>query len=119
MDKTILISLSTEDLQTLIVNSVNSCLKFAHLNEHKNSANSEQFLNIEQASLFLSLSKATLYAKVSRGVIPFSKPQGTKRLYFSENELREYLKTGRKKTNQEIEEEAEEYLKKDRRPTSC
>ena len=87
--------------------------------DSQNSEQIDKLLTIEEAANFLSLSKATLYAKVSKGVIPFSKPQGTKRLYFSENELREYLKTGRKKTNQEIEEEAEEYLKKERRSASC
>jgi len=35
-----------------------------------------------------------------------------KRLYFSRTELLEYLKAGRKKTNAEIEGEAETYLKR-------
>jgi len=34
----------------------------------------------------------------------------SKRLYFSNFELMEYLKMGRKKTNAEIEADAEEYL---------
>ena len=35
-----------------------------------------------------------------------------RRLYFSKDELMEYLRVGRKKTNSEIEAEANEYLKK-------
>jgi len=36
----------------------------------------------------------------------------SKRLYFSKNDLIEYLKKGRRKSNDEIEEEASNYLKK-------
>lgn len=68
----------------------------------------EQLLTIQQAAEFLSLSVPTLYSKVSKGELPVMK-QG-KRLYFSRTELMEYIKEGRKKTNAEIEAEAEAYL---------
>ena len=68
----------------------------------------EQLLSIQQAAEFLSLSVPTLYSKVSKGELPVMK-QG-KRLYFSRTELMEYIKEGRKKTNAEIEAEAEAYL---------
>ena len=68
----------------------------------------EQLLTIQQAAEFLSLSVPTLYTKVSKGELPVMK-QG-KRLYFSRTELMEYIKEGRKKTNAEIEAEAEAYL---------
>ncbi len=70
----------------------------------------ERFLNIREASDFLNLSVPTIYSKVSKGELPVMK-RG-KRLYFSANELTEYLKAGRKKSNAEIEQEAEAYLKK-------
>jgi len=38
-----------------------------------------------------------------------------KRLYFSREELKEYLKKGRMKTNDEIQEEAHRYLIKPKR----
>ena len=70
----------------------------------------ERFLNIEEAADFLRLAIPTVYSKVSRGELPVMK-QG-KRLYFSRAELLDYLKAGRKKTNAEIEQDAESYLSK-------
>lgn len=72
--------------------------------------NPDQLFSIDEASEFLSLSKATLYSKVSRGELPVMKR--SKRLYFSRVELMGYLKEGRKKTNAEIEAEADQYLAK-------
>lgn len=68
----------------------------------------DQLLTIQQAAELLHLSVSTLYVKVSKGELPVMK-RG-KRLYFSQNELVEYLKQGRKKTTGEIEAEAEAYL---------
>ena len=70
----------------------------------------EKFLTIEEAAKFLDLTVQTVYVKVHRGELPVMK-RG-KRLYFSDIELVEYLKAGRKKTNAEIDAEAETYLKK-------
>lgn len=110
MNKTILISLPIEDLQTVIIDCVNSCLR----NNKKTNTDSieqpEQFLTIQEASQFLNLTVPTIYSKVSKGELPVMKR--SKRLYFSSIELMEYLKKGRKKTNVEIREEAENYLKK-------
>lgn len=70
----------------------------------------DQLLTIEEAAELLSLSKPTIYSKVSKGELPFMKR--SKRLYFSKSELIEYLKKGRKKTNTELEKEAEAYVKR-------
>jgi len=68
----------------------------------------EQFLTIEEASKLLKLTVPTCYSKVSKGELPYMKKG--KRLYFSNIELKEYLKEGRVKTNSEIEEEVNTYL---------
>jgi len=68
----------------------------------------EQLLTIQEAAEFLSLTVPTIYSKVSKGELPVMK-RG-KRLYFSRTELMEYLKQGRKKSNAEIEREAEACL---------
>jgi excisionase family DNA binding protein len=73
----------------------------------------EQLLTIQQAAEFLRLSVPTLYTKVSKGELPVMKR--SKRLYFSRVELLEYLKEGRKKSNAEIEAEAEAYLSNSKR----
>jgi excisionase family DNA binding protein len=70
--------------------------------------NPDQLLTIQQAAEFLSLSVPTLYTKVSKGELPVMKR--SKRLYFSRTELLEYLKDGRKLTNTEIEQQADQYL---------
>jgi excisionase family DNA binding protein len=68
----------------------------------------EQFLTIQEAAEFLNLTVPTIYSKVSKNELPFMKR--SKRLYFSLSELIEYIKEGRKKSNAEIEQEAEAYL---------
>ena len=69
---------------------------------------SEQLLTIQQAGELLNLTVPTMYSKVSKGELPVMK-RG-KRLYFSRAELMDYIKEGRKKSNAEIEAEAEAYL---------
>lgn len=76
--------------------------------EHPPTEQPEQLLTIQEAAEFLSLAVPTMYSKVSKGELPVMK-QG-KRLYFSSTELMEYIKEGRKKSNAEIEQEAEAYL---------
>jgi excisionase family DNA binding protein len=68
----------------------------------------EQFLTIQEAAQFLNLSVPTIYSKVSKRDIPVMK-RG-KRLYFSNTDLMEYIKKGRKKSYAEIEQEADNYL---------
>jgi len=61
----------------------------------------EKLLTVEEAAKFLDLTKTSIYIKVSKGELPVMK-RG-KRLYFSDIELVEYLKAGRKKTNEQTE----------------
>lgn len=68
----------------------------------------EKLLSIQEAAEFLNLTVPTMYSKVSKNEIPFMKR--SKRLYFSSVQLMEYIKEGRKKSNAEIEAEAEAYL---------
>ena len=68
----------------------------------------ERLLTIQEAAEFLNLTVPTMYSKVSKNEIPFMKR--SKRLYFSSVQLMEYIKEGRKKSNAEIEAEAEAYL---------
>jgi excisionase family DNA binding protein len=68
----------------------------------------EQLLTVQEAAQFLNLTVPTIYSKVSKGELPVMKR--SKRLYFSSTELMAYLKDGRKKSNTEIEAEADAYL---------
>ena len=76
--------------------------------DQKSTTTPEEFLTVEQAAEFLNLVVPTIYSKVSKGELPVMK-RG-KRLYFSSTELMAYLKEGRKKSNAEIDAEAEAYF---------
>jgi excisionase family DNA binding protein len=78
--------------------------------EHTPTEQPDKLLTIQEAAGFLNLTVPTVYSKVSKNELPVMKR--SKRLYFSRNELLDYLKAGRKKTHSEIEQEAETYLKK-------
>jgi len=68
----------------------------------------EQLFTIQGAAEFLNLTVPTVYSKCSKNELPYMKR--SKRLYFSRTELMDYIKTGRKKSNAEIDQEAEAYL---------
>ncbi len=67
-------------------------------------------MTIQEAGVFLHLSVPTLYGYVSKNTIPFSKRPGSKRLWFSKQELTEWIKTGRKQTLSEIRADVEQTL---------
>ncbi len=71
------------------------------------SQKEKPFLNIVEASEYLKLPKATLYSYTSRGIIPYHK-LNDRRVYFSIEDLNEFIlnKKNRYKSNSEIEAEA-------------
>ena len=69
---------------------------------------SDQVLTIKQAGIFLSLAVPTIYGLVGRKKIPVSK-RG-KRLYFSKQELTNWIQSGRKQTQSEIDADAKLHL---------
>lgn len=69
----------------------------------------DQLLTIQQAGEFLNLSVPTLYGYVQRAEIPVNK-RG-KRLYFSKQELFDWIKEGRRKTLSESSLEAKAIIK--------
>lgn len=109
MDKTVLISLPIEDLQTVIIDCVNSCLRANKQESKPPTPQTEQLLNIDEVAELLHLSKATIYSKVSKNELPGVCKQG-KRLYFERQSIIDWIKQGRIKSNIEIAQEAEAYL---------
>lgn len=71
----------------------------------------EQLLTIDEVAELLHLSKPTVYSKHSKGELPGVCKQG-KRLYFERDVIVNWIKSGRKLSNAEIEAEAGSYLKK-------
>ena len=76
-------------------------------------ADSSDIVSIKEAADYINLTIPTIYGLVHRSEIPVSKKG--KRLYFSKKELTEWIKTGRRKTNDEILEEKEIHFNKSKR----
>ena len=69
---------------------------------------SDEILGVKEAAKLLGLRPQTIYQKRMSGELPFMK-RG-KKLYFSKKELMAYLKEGKVKSNQEIQEEADRFF---------
>jgi excisionase family DNA binding protein len=100
-------SVPLRQLQTMIGIAVREAIKEIPSPAY-NATPSDRLLNIREAADFLSLTVPTMYSKVSKGELPVMK-QG-KRLYFSQKELTDYVKDGKRKSTAEIEAEAETYI---------
>lgn len=87
------------------LDSIEKMLKAQSSIEHEDP---NKLFNIDEASDFLNLAKPTVYSMVSKGEIPYMKR--SRRLYFSKQDLLEYVRQGRVKTNDEIKEYALEYV---------
>lgn len=113
MHNLVLSPIDPEKLITDISERVTASILKAVQNNNPATEQPEQLLTIQEAAQFLNLTVPTMYSKVSKGELPVMKR--SKRLYFSRTELLEYLKSGRKKSNAEIEQEAEAYLSNNRK----
>lgn len=97
--------ITPHELELLIENSINKVLSSQ---SKESKPETDELLTVQDAAKFLSLSVPTVYGLIHKGTIPFMKR--SKRCYFSKVELINYLKQGRRKTNDEINSEAESYL---------
>lgn len=103
--------LRLSELELLIQNSVENALK-NQPQPVQQTEQTEKLLTVKEAAEFLNLKVATIYSKKSKGELPFLKPEGTKGLRFSRQELTAFLKGGKGKSNVEIEAEADAYINK-------
>jgi len=71
---------------------------------------SECWFNLSELCIYIpdKPAKPTVYGWVHSGTIPYHK--GKKKLRFLKSEIDEWLKSGKHKSNAEIEQEAEAYL---------
>ena len=90
----------------LKLEKIERLLQLSNLEQQENKE--ELPITISEVANILNLSKATIYSKVSRNEIPFAK-RGN-RLYFYKSEISKYLKEGKKKTFEEMQEDAHNYL---------
>lgn len=103
-------AITFEQLPAAITNLFQKVANIERLLQQKAEPQPEadQLLTIQQAAQLLNLSVPTIYSLVSRAEVPVNK-RG-KRLYFSKQELTHWIKEGRKKTNTEIQAEAQKFV---------
>lgn len=109
--------LTFNDLPTAVKRLTNEVSELKRLMLKRAEApteNPEKLLNIDEVAELLHLSKPTVYSKHSKGELPGVCKRG-KRLYFQRNIIINWIKEGRKKTDAEIEAEADTYLSNKRK----
>jgi hypothetical protein len=109
MEKTIFISLPIEDLQTVIIDCVNSCLRNNKREQSETTHTTIQYLSVKDTAKFLNLAPQTIYQLVSAGKLKNYKRN--KRLYFLQSDLQNFIQQGERKTNAEIAIESQNYLR--------
>lgn len=69
----------------------------------------KEVLTFNEAAIYLEVSHSHLYKMTSSGAIPSYKPNG-KKLYFNRRELDNWLLSNRHSSQEEIEQQAANYL---------
>lgn len=105
----LIIQLEQKQLELIIETSIQKALKNPELHYPPNESRVE-LLTVKEAGKFLSLSIKSIYGLLQKKQIAYLKPPGSKRIYFSKDDLIQYLESGRRKTNSEIAAEADQYL---------
>jgi excisionase family DNA binding protein len=106
MENVVFTQLSIPELRAIFRQELESIL--TEYSIPSQPSESDQIGGIELARQITGLAKPTIYGLVAQSKIPCMK-QG-KKLYFSKQELTEWIKQGKRKTVTEIEAEADNYL---------
>jgi excisionase family DNA binding protein len=105
MENLVFVSMPIQDLQTLIIDCVSSCLKYHDPNIGRIAPILPDLGGIDLAVEVTGLAKPTIYAAVQRREIPHMKKG--KKLYFKRSELQAWIESGRKPTTADIESVAD------------
>ena len=109
MNEIIITTISKAEIQQLIESAVQKAII---QNPTNDKCQTDTFLDVNQAAAFIGIAKVTLYGKCSGQLIPHFKKG--KKLYFDQQELIEWLKSGKRKTVDEIHNNVNTYLGKQR-----
>ena len=102
----IILQIDGDQLDTIVQAAVRKALT-TETTQNKPQPEVDELLTVSGAAKFLSLSVPTIYGLISKGALPVMKR--SKRCYFSKNELLQYLKAGKRKSNSEIDVAAIEF----------
>ena len=105
MSEIILTTISKQEIKQLIEGAVQ---KVILENPNLAGAQNSSFMDVTQAAEFLGIAKATLYGKCCNLLIPHFKKG--KKLYFDRAELLDWLKSGKRKTINDINESVNTHL---------
>ena len=92
MQKTVMINFPIEDLQTVITDCVNACLKHSHPAPTPAEEQTD-LIKIKEAETETGYKRGYIYELVSKRAIPFHKVGAS--LRFSRKELTQWIKAGR------------------------
>ncbi len=84
------------------------------LNNAIANAVEEQPIDVGAVADLLKVSKQHVYFMTSQNKIPHTKAKNGKRLYFFRSEILKWLKSGKRKTDEEIDDMANEFLERSR-----
>lgn len=84
-----------------------------NLNVGEPKAPVNELLDVEQVASYLKVTKSAIYKLTSTSEIPHYK--NGKRLYFKKSDIDEWILSKRVKTNDDIEKEAMEYIRRNPR----
>lgn len=89
---------------TTLQESVNEIKRLLLLNSNEPAPTAEELMTVQDTAKFLRLSVPTIYNLIHKGELPMMKR--AKRCYFTREDLLNYLKEGKRKSNAEIQHEA-------------
>ena len=99
-------------LEALVFASTQKAVKAA-LEAQKEATADDEFLTASEAADYLKYTLNTVYSKVENGELPHHKP-GKRKLLFCKEELRDYVRSSKIKSNREIKKEASNHLNTNR-----
>lgn len=109
----IILQLDSDQLKTIVQNAMRSVIIEQLPTAAASPTELKDLLTLSEAASYLNLAKPTIYGLVCQSKIPCMKKG--KKLYFSRQELTDWLKQGKKKTISEMKEEADNFLTKKKR----
>jgi predicted DNA-binding transcriptional regulator AlpA len=111
MPDIVLMSITKDDLQTLIINCVSASLQNVPLVVKSSQPEPDRWLSLKELCEYHpdKPSEATVYFWVRTKTIPFHKNEGQKRLRFLKSEIDDFIKSGKQKTKLEIQQAAERH----------
>ncbi|HBK82741.1 MAG TPA: DNA-binding protein [Flavobacterium sp.] len=70
----------------------------------------KEFLDLSETVRFLGISKSTLYKMNHRKVLPFYKPNGSKKVYYKLTDLTTYITANKFFSKQELDEKTNQFF---------